>query len=156
MAPAGSLMPNFKQILLPTDFSDGSAAAADYARELAEQFDARIHALHVLEPILLPPYAGEALPPSFLDQREKFAHQEMDGWLAACQLGPFCETTSLKHGSPVNEIVRFSRDRDLDLIVMGTHGRTGLRHALIGSVAERVVREAACPVLTVRPKVHSA
>ena len=144
----------FQQLLLPTDFSEGSAQAAAYALKIAGPFDMKIHVLHILEPIVIPPYPGEWLPESFLAEREKHAQQEMEEWASVSQLPESKIVSAIQHGNPFMEIMRYAREQQIDLIVMGTHGRTGLPHAIIGSVAERVVRSSHCPVLTVRPDVQ--
>lgn len=146
----------FDSLLLPTDFSDGSRQAAKYASELAGSFGAKIHAIHVLEPLVLPPVLGEALPSSFHAQRESAAQQQFHDWLASVLGKDMTASLTIKHGNPAEEIMQYALEHEIDLIVMGTHGRTGLTHALAGSVAERVVRDADCPVLTVRGSRHHA
>ena len=149
----GYMMTDFKQLLIPTDFSPGATEAAKYVRDLGEKYRAQIHALYVLEPIVLPPFPGESLPDSFYSERETNARREMQDWLATAQLGRSQVKSVLATGHPVEKIVEYAQQHEIDLIVMGTHGRTGLSHAIIGSVAERVVRNSMCPVLTVRPKL---
>lgn len=147
-------MAEIKHVLLPVDFSNCCAQAAAYANEITDRFNAQLHAIHVLEPIILPPYPGETLPESFIAEREEHARLELKEWLANVKVPDFRLEPVLLHGSPFVEIIRFARNQKIDLIVMGTHGRTGLSHALIGSVAEKVVRKAPCPVLTVHPEGH--
>ncbi len=141
-----------ERILVPTDFSDSSAQARAYACELASRFDAEIHLLHVATPIMPPGYMG-AVPQEWLHPEEN-ARRELEEWDDP-RLGEakgVVRTTVA--GTPFIEIVRYARDREIDLIVMGTHGLSGLAQTLIGSVAERVVRKAPCPVLTVRLHSH--
>jgi nucleotide-binding universal stress UspA family protein len=120
------------EILFPTDFSPASEAAARIARELAVQAGARLHVLHVV-----PPVTDPSLPAEHLAQA---ARSLADGLRV--------ETTLLS-GRAGRNIVDYARDKRIDLIVVGTHGRTGITHALLGSVAETVVRLAPCLVLTV-------
>lgn len=145
-----------QKILLPTDFSDYSAAARSYACELAARFDAELHLLHTLEhQYSLTPEFGFGLAPPMQISESKLAAENALSRL----LDPgWCANRKVVHrvleGSPKAEIVRYARAENIDLIVISTHGRTGLAHMLIGSVAETVVRTSSCPVLTVRPKGH--
>jgi len=146
-------MISLKRILVPTDFSDYSKQAIAYACELARRFAAELQLLHVATPPALPmPYVGTVSDQTFHpEETAKKALEELDD--------PEFDQVSridrvVRVGTPFVEIVRYAKENDIDLIVMGTHGRTGLVHALIGSVAERVVRKAPCPVLTVRPEGH--
>jgi len=142
-----------QKILLPTDFSDYSAAATKYACEFATKFDAELHLLHTLEVSLssTPGFdMGLALPTESLKHAEKFLASVLDPqWSAGRKI-----VQAVVEGSPKAEIIRYARTHDIDLIVIATHGRTGLSHVLMGSVAESVVRTAPCPVLTVRPEGH--
>lgn len=142
----------FGTILLPTDFSECSAEAAAVARTLAERFGGRILLLHVLdEPAALDPMFRGDVPLEMLRSRmEQFARESMDAFLSANFAGFERLDTVLAAGSPHREIVRKAREAGSDLIVVGTHGRTGVEHVLFGSTAERVVRTAPCPVLSVR------
>lgn len=143
------------QILIPTDFSDSSRQAAEYGCELAKRFGAQIHLLHVIEPLVAAmPSAGAPLPESLLTDAERTAEKQLQEWHATEFEQASQVTRAAIRGTPFVEIVRYSKDHEIDLIVIGTHGRSGLMHALIGSVAERVVRKAPCPVLSVRPQGH--
>ena len=145
------------RVLCPMDFSDSSDHALRYAAAMAEQFHAELLLLHVVSPILaaLP---GEPMLPGTeqadLDALTDACRERLDravGTLAAEGLNV---QPLVLNGVPFIEIVRCAREREVDLIVLGTHGRTGLEHLLIGSVAERVVRKAPCPVLTVKHPEH--
>lgn len=142
-------MITISHILHPTDFSADSARALQYATTLAQQFNAELHLLHVYtEPLLsvAPPIAG-ILPPGYQDEVNKGLQAEL------AKLADDTDVSivrKLVEGNVVSEIIRYLDDNHIDLIVMGTHGRTGLKHMLIGSVAENVVRHASCPVLTTR------
>ncbi|MBI5760629.1 MAG: universal stress protein [Planctomycetales bacterium] len=150
-------MIELKRILFPTDFSPNANAALAYATALAEQFGAELHVLHVMvEPAVIIPEPGAFYPiPDTLladikEQSEKALNQVPDPqW---CQ-GKVVQRV-LRRGTPFVEIVRYAKEANADLVVLGTHGRGGLAHVLLGSVAEKVVRKAPCPVLTVRPEGH--
>lgn len=147
-----------KHILLPTDFSEFSAEAVNYACAFAERFGAELHVLHVIHELAASiPEAVVELAGSlenYMEEAELRALEKLgtvldDDW---CQGKRIVRAT--RQGSPFLQIVEYAKQNEIDLIVMGTHGRSGLSHLLIGSVAERVVRYAPCPVLTVRPAGH--
>jgi universal stress protein A len=142
----------FTKILLPTDFSECSAEAARVARLLAERFGSRVTVLHVLdEPAALDPMFRGDVPLELLRGRmEQFARESMDAFLAAHFRGFGNFDTILASGIPWREIIRNARETGAGLIVIGTHGRTGMEHAIFGSTAEKVVRMAPCPVFSVR------
>lgn len=146
-------MPTIQRILHPTDFSEQSAAAAEYGSYLAPLCDAELHLLYVVEdalgniphPALGFPATGERAKVQqevWPQLQEVVGVQlpESDRIILATRLGPISD-----------QIVSYASDNEIDLIVIGTHGRRGVMHALMGSVAEAVVRKASCPVLTVRP-----
>ena len=124
------------EILFPTDFSPASEAAGRIAREMAMRADARLHVLHVV-----PPMADPSLPTESL---ARVARRLADGLRAE---------TVLLSGWAGRHIVDYAREKRIDLIVLGTHGNTGITHAILGSVAETVVRLAPCLVLTVPASV---
>lgn len=142
----------FEKILLPTDFSDCSANAAAVARSLAERFSSRVAVLYVQdEPAALDPMFRGDVPLEMLRTRmEQFARENMESFLARHFAGFGNFDTILATGIPYREIIGKAREVGADLIVIGTHGRTGVEHVIFGSTAEKVVRMAACPVLTVR------
>ena len=145
-------MKPFTKILTAVDFSENSDYAFDYALTLATQFNAELTIIHVInEPVDL---RGFYVPHISFDQLEK---EIADG--AASMLETFCTenltdfsnyTTTVVSGVPYEEITRTAQEQDASLIVIGTHGRSGLDHLIFGSTAERVVRSAPCPVLTIR------
>lgn len=143
----------FSRILLPTDFSDCSVEAARVARRLADRFDSRVRILHVLdEPLVLDPMVRGDVPVDLIRSRmERFARDGLESFVASHFAGAGNVATMLAAGIPHKEIVKAARETGADLIVIGTHGRTGVEHVLFGSTAEKVVRMAPCPVLTVRP-----
>ncbi|HTE53747.1 MAG TPA: universal stress protein [Kofleriaceae bacterium] len=146
-------MMNIRKILLPTDFSAPSKEAQIWGTELARRYDASLTLFHVYQPVSYALPEGYVLPSaSLLADLEVKLGKSLDEAKAELDATPGLRVdTSLVQGVPFAEIVRFAREGAYDLIVIGTHGRTGLRHALLGSVAEKVVRKASCPVLTVRP-----
>src|SRR5262245_30092036 len=148
---------DIRHILAPTDFSDYSKKALSDTLELAPTFGAKLSLLHVIEPS---PYLGEFIPPGvgadLLGDLERQASAELAQVLPDTQGATVEVTRAVALGSPPQKIVETAEAAHVDLIVMATHGRTGLSHLLIGSVAERVVRTAPCPVLTIRPAAAPA
>ncbi|HSK00720.1 MAG TPA: universal stress protein [Kofleriaceae bacterium] len=141
---------SFRKILCPTDFSEGSRQALSLAIDRLGA-DAQVVLVHVWQPpFVYGPDAG--LPGSVFIETKTLAENELAKWKGeAEQLGARRVTTVLATGAPWHEIVELARqDPAIDLIAMGTHGRTGIKHVLLGSVAEKVVRHAPCPVLAVR------
>lgn len=151
-------MIDLKRILLPTDFSDFSKGALAWGCEFADKFGAELHLLHVLQDLVaMVPEPGLSFPPpgEYLQELQQSAERA----LAALPGTEPCERMTIvratRQGPPFVEIIRYARENDVDLIIMGTHGRTGLAHVLLGSVAEKVVRKSPCPVLTIRPSGHT-
>jgi nucleotide-binding universal stress UspA family protein len=145
-----------QRILLPTDFSDYAAAATKYACDFATRFDAELHLLHTLEvhTATTPEFAmGLALPSHIVESRSA-AERALAGVLDPQWSTGQKVIYAVLEGSPIVEIIRYARKQDIDLIVLATHGRTGLAHVILGSVAESVVRMAPCPVLTIQPEGH--
>ena len=150
-------MVRLQRFLVPVDYSPCSGVALRYAMFLAEKVGAEVELLHVVwEP---PPYVGMEMLSATLPTRDvgtmaeytrQMAEREMRRFVAECGLpGADALPRRYAEGSPTHAIVE-TAGQGYDLIVMGTHGRAGVSHALLGSVAERVVRKAPCPVLTVR------
>jgi nucleotide-binding universal stress UspA family protein len=151
-------MIELRRILFPYDFSTLSLHGLRYARSFAEAYDAELHVLHVVDeacqywmamgpnsvPIGPPP---EELVEASTREMEKFAAEHLSD-------AGFPVMTEVQMGRPFMEIIRYAREKKIDLIILGTHGRSGLKHVLLGSVAERVVRKAPCPVLTIRHPEH--
>jgi nucleotide-binding universal stress UspA family protein len=149
-----------RTILLPTDFSECGNYALPYATSLARKFGASIICVHVIEPIVpTVGYSGmtEPLPIADIsDQLEVSAERELPK-IAECEECAGLEVEELiVHGEAASEIVRVAKDRQVDLIVVSSHGRTGLGRILFGSTAEAVVRHASCPVLVVKPSQDDA
>lgn len=146
-----------QNILVATDFSEPSVLALDYARSLAKAFGSKIHVLHVLEDLAAHAWTTEvyvAALPGVHEEMERQARERLAGLFTPEEVAAFQAQTELRTGSPFVEVVRYAREQQIDLIVMGTHGRGPIAHMLLGSVAERVVRKAPCPVLTVRNEAH--
>lgn len=147
----GAVLKPIRVILVPTDFSDCSRRAFSYACELSGKFDAKLLLLHVIEPpsvSLMPD--GAYVPPAYDEIEDSRAvRDELNRWLVGPPADQCNAGFDIRIGTPVLEILSYAKQRAADLIVLGTHGRTGIAHLLIGSVAENVVRKSECPVLTV-------
>ena len=141
-----------KRILVPTDFSETSEAALRYGVELARRFVARLYLLHV------PEHPGEAAaaeyPIGIFETMQNAAHDRLGHLLSEEETRDLRPECAMRLGVPWEEIVRHAAEHEIDLIVIGTHGRQGMARVLLGSVAERVVRKAPCPVLTVHHPEH--
>ncbi len=147
MAPA-----EWKRICCPIDFSDTARAAMEVSVDLATRFGAELTLLHAYPiPGYTFPDGSVVASPKMLEELAEQAERHLAEWKREAErLGAARVEIAKASGEPASEIVAFAKERGTDLLVMGTHGRTGLTHALLGSVAERVVRRAGCPVLTVR------
>ena len=146
-------MIRLQTIVIATDFEDAAGVALQYGRALAERFDATLHVFHAVENVMARFAAdvGVAVLPDVQSEVEQAARARLDALAAGIGLPPGRVKTALYTSStPADAIVEYAREQQADLIVMGTHGRRALSHFLLGSVAERVVRTAHCPVLTLR------
>jgi nucleotide-binding universal stress UspA family protein len=154
------VMLNIEKILFATDFSPPSDHALQLALELAEKFGAELHVLHVVQdlaPLVGDPAITIDLSNKYLAEARQYAQRALQSLPGERRPHAGRTIRELREGSPFVEIVRYAREMGIDLIVIGTHGRTGLKHLLLGSVAENVVRKASCPVLTVcAPNPESA
>jgi universal stress protein A len=145
------------RILVPTDFSDASTAALKYAVALADAFQARLHLLHVVEDLVERRWATElamVMSPGLDADARRQSDEALTGLLTREERQAYSATVATELGTPFAAIVKYARREDIDLIVMGTHGRGRIAHLLIGSVAENVVRHAPCPVLTIPLRGH--
>lgn len=147
-------MLTLKKILCPVDFSDLSLNALRFAVDLANTFQAELHLLHVFEgydAISLNPEVALTPMPGWLIKLKEVCHEKLAA-LPSAELAARCPALVRAHreGPAIHEILDYAAHQKIDLIVLATHGRTGLKHLLMGSVAENVVRSAACPVLTIR------
>ncbi|HUE84412.1 MAG TPA: universal stress protein [Pyrinomonadaceae bacterium] len=144
-----------RSILFPTDFSDCGNYALPYAASLARSFGASIICVHVIEPMVpTVGYTGmtEPLPIADIsDQLEDSAGRELPKIAESEDCAGLEVEEMIVHGEAASEIVRVAKEREVDLIVISSHGRTGLGRILFGSTAEAVVRHASCPVLVVKP-----
>ena len=151
-------MITLKNILVPTDFGEAADAALAYGRALADRFGATIHVLHVADNVYLTSFGAEtyaAIIPELQRDLEEAARKKLDELLIdSDKSGPLTKPIILTSSAPAFAIVDYAQKNAIDLIVMGTHGRGALAHLVMGSVAERVVRLAPCPVLTVRHPEH--
>jgi nucleotide-binding universal stress UspA family protein len=140
-----------QHFLVPIDFSPYAEQALDYAIALAKQLQARVTLLHVIQPPLIAGADMGVWPsPTFLAELEAAVTSDMEGYLARVTAAGLEGEIVVVQGVPFQEILHTAKERHVDLIIMGTHGRTGLTHVLLGSVAEKVVRLAPCPVLIAR------
>ena len=145
------------QILVPTDFSDNARKALLYALRFAEQFGARVTLLHVVEPVAYPAELGSSalwVPLISEEALRKDAAKKLAALSAALGRHEIKVDTLVRFGLPFHEIAAAAKELRAGLIIVSTHGYTGLKHVFLGSTAERVVRHAPCPVLTVRQHEH--
>ncbi len=154
-------MVTITQILLPTDFSACSQHALTYALSFARRYHAKLILLHVIEADEYIAYAEETVPESsprvranIIQAMEGVATESFEQFLADRNVEDIDIETQIVEGTPFVEIARVAMELAIDMIVIGTHGRTSLMHSLFGSTAERVVRQAPCPVLSVTPRGH--
>lgn len=141
-----------KRILHPSDYSKASRAAFKKAIEMAKMMRATLHLLHVLAPV---PILGDGyISPKTYDEllasATESARRQMERLVKTARAAGVKATSTIVQGVPADSIVRAARAKHADLLVMGTHGRTGFSRFLLGSVASRVVATSPCPVLTVR------
>lgn len=138
----------YTDILVPTDGSKGAAAAIGPAVDVASKYDARVHALSVIEPMAL---GVDVRSEAILDSLEKAAQDAVATVEEqATHASISAVETAIEHGSPYRAIRSYVDEHDVDLVVMGTHGRSGIERYLLGSVAEKTVRTSPVPVMTVR------
>ncbi len=144
-------MASWRKILCGVDFGEASRLALEEAADLARRFGAELVLAHAFEPP--PPMAADALvaSPDLVEQTRAELRRKLDGWAAeAGRRAGRPVRSHLASGEPARELVRLAREEGADLVVVGTHGRKGLKHLVLGSVAEKVVRAAPGPVLVVR------
>ncbi len=143
-----------KRILLPTDLSEASISAFKYAKSLAEKYGASIYVLHILEnlPPVLAIHALDLTVDRVEKNMEENARNQLERIVKENLKTKNKVQIFIRKGLVDDEIVKFADEKKIDLIVMGTHGRTGIEYTLLGSIAEKVVRKAKCPVLTVKPE----
>jgi universal stress protein A len=150
-------MIQMQRILVPIDFSEFGKHSMRYGCEFAKKFSAELHLMNVVEdiyPIIPEPGTASPITGEYLVGLKESSERAIENlpevdWQADLKI-----VRSVVSGTPFLEIIRYARKENIDMIVIGTHGRSGLIQALMGSVAEKVVRKAPCPVLTVRPEGH--
>jgi len=143
----------YRKILLTTDFSDYSKVAIPHAVTMVRQFDSELLVLHVLEPLLTPvdfAWGPLALSEDWEEQRTGHSKEFLNDWVVSELPTDISVTPILAHATPIREILHTIREKNIELVVMATHGQTGIAHALFGSTSEKVVRRSPVPVLTVR------
>jgi nucleotide-binding universal stress UspA family protein len=143
-----------KSIMVPIDFSEYSKNAFKYAIDFAKLFNAKMYLIYVVEPIIYPAdfsMGQVAIPSADIDLQTR-ANEELINLAKTIGSGLQIETI-IKTGKPFFEIIESAKEKDVDLIIIATHGHTGVEHLLFGSTAEKVVRKAPCPVLTLREPI---
>ena len=140
------------KVLVPIDFSDYSKSALKYAVNFAKSFNAEIILIYVVEPVIYPPdfSMGQIAMPSINTEWDDRAKDELQKLAKSEIIGAVKVKTIIKTGKPFVEIIETAKEENVDLIIIATHGRSGVEHILFGSTAEKVVRKAPCPVLTLR------
>ena len=144
-----------KKVLVPIDFSDYSKSALKYAVNFAKSFNAEIILVYVVEPVIYPPdfSMGQIAMPSITAEWDDRARDELQK-LAKSEINEIANVkTIIKTGKPFVEIIETAKEENIDLIIIATHGHSGVEHILFGSTAEKVVRKAPCPVLTLREPI---
>jgi nucleotide-binding universal stress UspA family protein len=151
-------MITLKNVLVATDFGDAAETALAYGRDFARTFGATLHVIHVVDNVLARVGAGEMYAPdlsNFQREVEESARKQLDGLVTDDDRRTLrAQAITRTSNSPALAISAYAKEAGIDLVVMGTHGRGALAHLVMGSVAERVVRIAPCPVLTVRQPEH--
>ncbi|MFZ1082276.1 MAG: universal stress protein [Candidatus Kryptoniota bacterium] len=147
---------SLKKILVPQDFSEYSIHALKYAVTFAGFFNSELIVLHIVEPIIYPAdfSFGQVSIPAMEEEIRKHSEEQLNE-LVAREIPENIKATSIiRMGKPFIEIVEIAKSENADLIIISSHGRTGMDHVLFGSTADKVVRKAPCPVLTIRPHEH--
>ena len=149
-------MIQLKKILVPVDFSSFSLDALEYGCELASRFGAEVHLFYVVSDALLMYTAAQTMvdAEAVICQEKEQGRKKLEQAVPEKWQGKITFHHHVEVGEPVAEIIKFADSLEADLLVMGTHGRTGLKHILLGSVAEKVVRGAHLPVMTVNDPDH--
>ena len=147
--------PNIKKVLVPVDFSDYSKSSLRFAVSFAKHFNAELYLVYVVEPMVFPPdfSMGQIAIPSVDVEMDKRASEELNNLAKKEIPAEMKSKVIIKTGKPFVEIIETASEEDIDLIIIATHGHTGIEHVLFGSTAEKVVRKAPCPVLTLREPI---
>jgi universal stress protein A len=155
-SPPPGVLPDIgiRSILVPIDFSVHSKNALKYAIPMAVQFGAMLHLIYVVEPTIYPADLGfgQVVLPGVEDELRQKGADELKALIEKEIGGRVEATATVRTGNPHHEILSEAEEKEVDLIVVATHGHSGVEHMLFGSTADRIVRHAHCPVLTVRPQ----
>jgi nucleotide-binding universal stress UspA family protein len=147
-------MLKFHNILVPTDFSEESRAAFDYAKKMANVDDTRIHFLHIIELTVYPINIG--LSTAAMEEMKQKHYRDADTRLKEIadefEKDGYSAEIAVVHGKSDDGILKYIEDNNIDVVCMGTHGRSGFEHLMIGSTTEKIIRKAECPVLSVKKK----
>jgi nucleotide-binding universal stress UspA family protein len=153
-----AIMITLKRLLVATDFGDAADSALRYGRALARAFGAELHVVHVVDNVFARSaidFGSSAIAPQVQEDLERASRRQVEGLLGDDDRRDLhAVTTAVTSLDPAEAIVHYARAQAVDLIVLGTHGRGAVAHLFLGNVAERVVRTAPCPVLTVRYPEH--
>jgi nucleotide-binding universal stress UspA family protein len=154
--PAKRTPIKLQRILVPIDFSDHSKNALKYAISFAQQFKASIDLIYVVEPTIYPAdfSFGQIGFPNVEEELQVHGNEELENLIKKEIGGKVVSRKVVRTGKPFYEINQYAQERDIDLIIIATHGHSGMEHILFGSTAEKVVRKAPCPVLVVRTGEH--
>lgn len=152
MRKGNKMETTINKVLVPIDFSDYSKSALKYAVNFAKSFSAEVILIYVVEPIIYPPdfSMGQIAMPSINTEWDERAKDELAKLAKNEITGVNSVKTIIKTGKPFVEIIETAKEENVDLIIIATHGHSGVEHILFGSTAEKVVRKAPCPVLTLR------
>jgi nucleotide-binding universal stress UspA family protein len=143
----------FKKILCPVDFSEFTQDVINYAVDLAKKYGAELHVMHVVPNMTyFTPYESFLTPENLVVIEKNIQDEVEKKFTRLLKHDDVPTKTATRTGTPFVEIIDYAKTESIDLIVMGTHGHSGLEHILIGNVAEKVVRKSPCPVMTIRPK----
>lgn len=143
----------FKKILCPVDFSEFTDETLAYAVDIAKKYQSELHLLHVIPNLnYFTPYESFLTPENLVAVEKNIENEINDDFDKILNKLDVPAKKIIKNGAAFVEIIEYAASESIDLIIMGTHGRSGIKHVLIGSVAEKTIRKATCPVLTVRPK----
>jgi len=143
----------FKKIVCPVDFSEFTDDILKYATNIAKKYDAELHLLHVIPNLnYFTPYESFLTPENLVLMEKNIEKEVEKDFEKIIQSIDISVKKIIKTGVIFVEIMDYIKEENIDLVIMGTHGRSGIEHILIGSVAEKIVRKSACPVLTIRPK----
>lgn len=148
-------MEMIKKILVPIDFSDFSKNALRYAIQFAENFQAKVYIVYVIEPMVYPSdfSLGQVAIPNVEYDMQDRAKSELESLIKNEIPSSLESEIIIRAGKPFVEIIDAAAEKDIDLIIIATHGLTGVEHLLFGSTAEKVVRKAPCPVLSIREPI---